>query len=121
MANPNLATAQNIYGRSQALALAITPTTLCGAVPTSRVYKINSLIISNIDGADPADVTVMWRDSSAAVDYYLAFTVTVPADATLVILSKDTQIYLEEGDYIHAYASSAGMLHATVSYEEMYA
>jgi len=121
MANPNISSSGSFYGRSQALALTTSAQTLTGAVPSNRVYKINSLIIANINGSSSADVTVYWRDSSVGVDYYLAFTITVPADATLVVLSKDTQIYLEEGDYIQALASANSVLHATVSFEEIYA
>lgn len=121
MANPNIATAANIYGRSQAAALSTSNTTLAGAVASNRVYKVNSLIVSNVNGTAAADVTVFWYDSSAATSYYLAYTIAVPADATLVVLSKDTQIYLEEGDYIQASASASSYLQATCSYEEIYA
>lgn len=121
MANPNISTAGSFYGRSQGLALTTSAATLCGSVPSNRVYKINSLIISNINGTSSADVTVYWYDSSAATNYYLAYTITVPADATLVVLSKDTQIYLEESDYIQVLASANSVLHATVSFEEIYA
>lgn len=121
MANPNIGTSSNIYGRSQALALTTGAATLCGSVPSNRVYKVNSLIVANINGTAAADVSVYWRDSSAGVDYYLAYTIAVPNDATLVVLSKDTQIYLEEGDYIQAFASANSYLHATISFEEIYA
>jgi hypothetical protein len=121
MANPNIAPAASIFGRSQALALTTTAQTLTTVVPTNRIYKVNSLIVANINGGSAADVSVLWRDSSAGVDYYLAFTIAVPNYATLVVISKDTQIYLEEGDYIQAFASANSFLHATVSYEEIFA
>jgi hypothetical protein len=121
MANPNIATAANIYGRSQGAALSTGNSTLAGSVPSNRVYKVNSLIVSNVNGSTAADVTVFWYDSSAATNLYLAYTITVPADATLVVLSKDTQIYLEEGDYIQASCSANSVLQATCSYEEIYA
>jgi len=121
MANPNIATAANIYGRSQGGLVGQSPTTITTTVPSNRVYKVNSFIVSNINGTAAADVTVLWYDSSIATSVYLAYTVSVPADATLVVLSKDTQIYLEEGDYIQAVSSAANYLHATCSYEEIYA
>ena len=121
MANPNIATAGSIYGRSQALALTTSAQTLAGSVATNRVYKVNSIIVSNINGTASADLTVYWYDSSAGTNYYLAYTIAVPNDSTLVVLSKDTQIYLEEGDYIQAFASANSYLNATISYEEIYA
>jgi hypothetical protein len=121
MANPNIGTATNFYGRSNGLALTSSAQNITGTVAANRVFKVNSLIIANVNGSSAADVTVTWLDSSAAVSYNLAFTISVPADATLVVLSKDTQIYLEEGDSISVTASANSVLHATVSFEEIYA
>ena len=121
MANPNIATAASIYGRSQSLALTTGAQTLAGSVAGNHVYKVNSLIISNINGSSSADVTVTFYDSSAATTYYIAYTIAVPAKSTLVVLSKDTQLYLEESDYIQAYASANSYLHAVISYEDIYA
>lgn len=121
MANPNIATAANIYGRTMGAPIGTTTTNITGSIPSNRVFKVNSLIIANVNGTSAADVTVLWYDSSAATTYYLAYTVSVPADATLVVLSKDTQIYLEEGDYLQAAASTSSSLHATCSFEEIYA
>lgn len=120
MANPNISLSANIYGRSQAIALTTSAATLAGSVATSHIYKVNSIIVANINGTASADVTVTWYDSSAGTTYYIAYTIAVPNDATLVVLSKDTQIYLEEGDYIQAYASANSYLHAIISYEDIY-
>ena len=43
-------------------------------------------------------------------DYYLASTVSVPADSTLIVLGKDAPIYLEENHTIRGGASAAGDL-----------
>jgi hypothetical protein len=121
MANPNIGAATNFYGRSNGLALTTSSQNITGTVPTNRVYKVNSLIIANVNGSTAADVTVTWFDTATGSNYTLAFTVTVPADATLVVLSKDTQIYLEEGDFLSVTASANSVLHATVSFEEIFA
>jgi hypothetical protein len=121
MANPNIGTATNFYGRSNGLALTTSAQNITGTVPTNRIYKVNSLIIANVNGTTAADVTVTWFDTATATSYNLAFTISVPADATLVVLSKDTQLYLEEGDSISVTASANSVLHATVSFEEIYA
>lgn len=121
MANPNIGAATNFFGRTNGLALTTSSQNITGSVPTNRVFKVNSLIVSNVNGSSAADVTVTWYDASAGTNYNLAYTIAVPADATLVVLSKDTQIYLEEGDYISASASANSTLHATVSFEEIYA
>lgn len=84
---------------------------------SNRVFKINSLMISNIDGANAADATVeVWR---GGIPYRVASTITIPADSTLVVISKDNTIYLEEGDTIRCAASADGDLQAVCSFENI--
>ena len=100
-------------------ALSTTTTTdilTCGA---NKVLKVNTIIVSNVDGTNAADVTVYFYDSSAAARYALAYTIQVPADATLVVIGKDNPIYLEESDQIEAGASAISDLQIVISYEEI--
>jgi len=118
MANPNIVNVTTINGKT---AVANVSTTAADVVTNSaasnKIYKINSLIISNIDGVNSADITASLYRSS--IEYRLASTVAVPADASLVVISKDNQIYLEEGDTIRLTASANGDLQAICSYEEI--
>lgn len=119
MAAPNIVSVSSIYGKTMGAALSTTVTTdilTCGA---NKVLKINSIIVANVDGTNNADATVYFYDSSAAARYALAYTVTVPADATLIVLGKDSPIYLEESDQIEAGASASGDLQIIISYEEI--
>lgn len=118
MAAPNIVNVATITGKT---AVANVSTTAADIVTNSaasnKVFKINSLVISNIDGTNAADITASVLRSS--VEYKLAHTIAVPADATLVVISKDTQIYLEEGDSIRLTASANSDLQAVCSYEEL--
>jgi hypothetical protein len=119
MAAPNIVNVTSIYGKTLGAALSTTTTTdilTCGA---NKVLKVNTIIVSNIDGSEPCDATVYFYDSSAASRYALAYTITVPADATLVIVGKDNPIYLEESDQIEAGASATSDLQIIISYEEI--
>ena len=49
--------------------------------------------------------------------YYIAGNMAVPANSTLVVTAKDVVIYMEEGDYLQANASSATAAQITCSYE----
>jgi hypothetical protein len=62
-------------------------------------------------GSGTTGVTTTGADATV----YLAKTVSVPADATLVLV--DTPIYLMEGDILKGGASAAGDLDLFVSYE----
>jgi hypothetical protein len=119
MAAPNIVGVTSIFGKTTGSFLGTTLTTSILTCATNKVLKINSIIVANVDGTNEADVTVNWYDSGSLSRYSLASTVPVPADSTLVVLSKDTSIYLEEGDRIEAGASATGDLHIIVSYEEI--
>jgi hypothetical protein len=118
MAAPNIVNVVTIIGKTAVQAVGTSATAIVeNSAASGKVFKINSLIISNVDGTNPADITVdVFRSSTA---YRLASTITVPADATLVVISKDTAIYLEEGDSIRLTASAANDLEGVCSYEEI--
>jgi hypothetical protein len=118
MAAPNIVNVTTIIGHTDVLAVTTSATAIVtNTADSNKVFKINSLIISNIDGSNPADITVDLFRSSVA--NRIASTVTVPADATLVIITKDNTIYLEEGDALRLTASANGDLQGICSYEEI--
>tara|TARA_B100000035_G_scaffold314021_1_gene329159 strand:- start:905 stop:1273 length:369 start_codon:yes stop_codon:yes gene_type:complete len=119
MAAPNIVNVTSIYGKTMGAILSTTVTSDILTCPSDKVLKINSIIVSNIDGSSPADCTVYFFDSSDSNRYSLATTVSVPADSTLVLLGKDAPIYLEEGDQLEGGASAASDLAIVISYEEL--
>ena len=122
MANPNIINASSILGKTVFDADVATSASELfeNAASSGKILKINSLIIANIDGTDAADITVTIRNAAGGTTYStIANTVSVPADATLVVISKDTSIYLLEDMSIYLAASAAGDLSATCSYEEI--
>lgn len=119
MAAPNLVNVTSIYGKTVGAELTTTTTTDILTCASNKLIKINSIIVSNVDGTNDANATVYFYDSSATARYALAYTITVPADSTLVVMSKDSPIYLEESDQIEAGASAASDLEIVISYEEL--
>lgn len=119
MAAPNIVNATSIYGKTVAAALDTTTTTslLANSASSNKLLKINSIIVGNKDGTNDADATVSFYDGST--DFYLAYTVTVPADSTLIVVGKDAPIFLEEGHSIRGGASANGDLDVIISYEEL--
>jgi hypothetical protein len=90
---------------------------LSNAAASGKVLKINSIFCANVDGTNDADISVSIYDGTN--DRYLAKTITVPADATQILSTKDTYFYLEEGDSIRALASAASDLELIIGYEEI--
>lgn len=122
MANPNIIDATNIYGKTVFDADIATSASaiVTNAASSGKILKINSLIIANIDGSSAADITATIKNAAGnSTSSTIANTVSVPADATLVLISKDTSIYLEEDMSIHLAASASGDLSGTCSYEEI--
>ena len=119
MAAPNLVNVTSILGKTMGANLGTTVTSDVLTCPSNKVLKINSIIVSNIDGSSSADVSVYFYDDSATARYSIATTVAVPADSTLVVLGKDSPIYLEESDQIEAGASATNDLAMIISYEEL--
>jgi len=117
MANPNVVAVSSIYANTAVdadVAASAVSLLTCGS---NKLQKINSLIIANIDGTNAATIDVWVTRSS--VDYYIAKTISVPADATLVVIDKNMGLYLVESDILKIQASAAGDLSATCSYEEI--
>jgi len=116
MAAPNIVGVVTITGKTAVQAVTTSATAIVtNSADSGKVFKVNALYVSNVDGTSAADVNVdIYRSSTA---YHVAKTVSVPADATLDIVSKS--IYLEEGDALRLTASANSDLEAVCSYEEI--
>jgi len=118
MAAPNIVNVVTIRGNTAVMNVTTVATDIVtNSAASNKVFKINTLIISNIDGTNAADITASLLRSSAS--FALASTIAVPADASLIVISKDNSIYLEEGDSIRLTASANGDLQAVCSYEDI--
>lgn len=117
MAAPNIADVTSIIGKTTGARLTTTITTALLVCPSNKVLKINSIIVSNVDGVVGADTTVMFNDSSGGS--YQIGNIIVPIESTLIMLGKDAPIYLEEGDQIEGGTASADAADIIISYEEL--
>ena len=116
MAAPNIVNVSTITGKTAVQAVGTSATAIVtNSAASGKVFKVNALYVSNVDGDVNAEINVdIFRSSTA---YHIVKTITVPADATLDIISKS--IYLEEGDSLRLTASAASDLQAVCSYEEI--
>jgi len=116
MAAPNIVNVATITGKTAVQAVGTSATAIVtNSASSGKVYKINALYVSNVDGANNAEINVDVYRSSVA--YHIGKTIVVPADATLDVISK--AIYLEEGDALRLTANAASDLEAVCSYEEI--
>ena len=126
MANPNIVAVTSILGGNLGFNLSNTLTATLATVGSDVVVKVNRITVANVDGSSAANVDLFvdglttagatgFAGTGADATVYLAKTVSVPADATLVLV--DTPIYLMEGDILKGGASASGDLDLFISYE----
>ena len=128
MANPNIVAVTSIYGKTTYLTPSATTSVvlLPNAASSGTVMKINQIVASNVDGTNAVNVSVDIYSNGAVAQgsapsggtaYPIASTISVPADATLIVVDKTTAIYLEEGTSIAVTSGSASKISYSISYE----
>jgi hypothetical protein len=123
MSAPNIVNVATITAKSAVVNLSSTSATavVSNAASSGKVFKINSLVVSNVDGSVAADITISYydQDDIGGTATEIVKTVSVPQDSTLVVIDKSTSIYLEEDRSLGATASAANDLKVVCSYEEL--
>lgn len=116
MAAPNLIQVSSVYGRTTSTSVGTAVTTVVSN-PTSsnKSYKLNSLYVSNIDNTGTVRISIDFFRSGTSIRLIDRMEIA-PGDS-LVAFSRDTSIYLEEGDSLRAYADVANRTHLVLSYE----
>ena len=125
MANPNIVSVASIYGECCGWALTTTLDTTLFTVSSDKLIKINRIVCANVDGSAAADLNLLITTAiqtslggtiaGGATNVYLAKTISVPADASLVV--SDTPIYLRENDILKGGASATSDLELFITYE----
>ena len=124
MAAPNIVAVTTITPNT----LSITPpdtarNALVAAPSTGVAYKINQILVSNIDGTNAVNATVELRLADGTTYRAIGSTISVPANATLVMLDKTTSLYLLDTSVsgqpstLWATSGTASKLTFTVAYE----
>lgn len=126
MANPNIVNVAAIYGNTSTTLISSTADPFATALVSNasasgKVYKINSIVAANVDGTSACDITIKIFSAASlgGTGTAIASTISVPADATLIITDKTTSFYLLEDKSIGATASAANDIVVTVSWEEI--
>ncbi len=130
MANPNIVNVTTIYGKTTYLTPSVTTAVvlLPNAAASGKVLKINQIVAANVNGSAAVDTTVSIYTNGAVAQgsapssgtaYPIVSTISVPADASLIVADKTTAIYLEEGTSITVTSGTASGITYSISYEEI--
>ena len=130
MANPNIVNVTAIYGTTTYLTPSGTTAVvlLPNAASSGLVYKINNIVAANVNGSAAVDTTVRIYTNGAVAQvsarsggtaFPIVSTVSVPADASLIVADKTTGIYLQEGTSIVVTSGTASGITYSISYENI--
>ncbi len=128
MANPNLLAATTASGTTAYLTPGGTTALVLirNAASSGQVYKINQIVAANVSGSAAVNATVSIYTNggvapgsapSGGTGYPVASTISVPANASLIVADKTTAIYLMEDQSITVTSGTASGITYTVSYE----
>jgi len=118
MSAPNIVAVTNIIGNTGVLAVTNSATAIVtNSGASGKVYKINCLIVSNVDASNSATLTVdLYRSSTA---YTIINAVTVAINTSFTPIDKTLSLYLLEGDTLRLTANANSRLQAVCSWEEI--
>ena len=128
MANPNLLAATTATGNTTYLTPSGTSAVvlLPNAASSGQVFKINQIVATNVNGSSAVNATVSIYTNGAVAQgsapssgtaYPIASTISVPANAALIVVDKTTQVYLQEGTSITVTSGTASGITYSISYE----
>jgi hypothetical protein len=122
MANPNLAGASTtIFGVTAYVTPGTTAATvlLSNAASSGTVMRVNQIVAANVSGTAAVDVTVTINSAAAGggTAFPIASTISVPADASLIVVDKTTGLYLMEDKSIVVTSGTGSGVTYSISYE----
>jgi hypothetical protein len=84
--------------------------------PSATAAVVNAVYMANVDGTSSVDASLECTVDGGTTYFYIAKTVPVPADSTLVV---DKAVNLEAGDILAATASATGDLQCVIGVLEI--
>jgi hypothetical protein len=129
MANPNIVNVTVINGVTTYLtpSVATAVVLLPNAASSSKVFKINQIVVANTTGTAATTTVSIYTNGAVAqgsapsggTAYPVASAISVPANASLIVVDKTTAIYLQEGTSITVTSGTASSLTYSISYEDI--
>lgn len=134
MANPNIVNVGNIYGYTAYVIPTIAASntvnwTFNGTAPvtgltpvTNNVHRITSITVANMTaGAATATVAIGNNATfgSSNLTVYPAYQISVPPNATLVVIDKTNSIYITENQSVAVLSGTGNALAFTATFESI--
>jgi hypothetical protein len=120
MANPNIVNVTTITGNTTYIIPSTTSATVWTALTPAvgTVNKIDNIVASNVTGSAVAvTVSINSAVSGGGTAYRIAYQISGPANASLIIVDKTTAFYVGEAQSIVVTVGAGSALELTASYE----
>jgi hypothetical protein len=119
MANPNIFNTSLMYGNNAFQAVSTVTANIVQNVSGSNLlYKVNSLTVANIN-TNPSAVNLTVEVNNNGSNTAIIKNVVIPANSMMVILGKDTPVYLLENQSIQLTAGYNSSLSAVINFDIM--
>lgn len=129
MANPNIVNVTVINGVTTYLTPSVTTAVvlLPNAASSNKVFKINQIVVANTTGTASNTTVSIYTNGAVAqgsapsggTAFPVASAISVPGNASLIVVDKTTAIYLQEGTSITVTSGTASSLTYSISYEDI--
>ena len=130
MANPNIVNVTSIYGNTAYVTPSTTgattswtyngATSLTGLTPASgTVNRITSIVVSNVT-ASAVTATVQVSNNAtfgSGTAYSIAYQISVPANASLIVTDKTTSFYITENQSVGVTSGTGSALTYVATFE----
>ena len=120
MANPNIVNVTSIFGSTTYLTPSNTSATVWTALTpaVNTVNKVNNIVASNVTGSAVAvTVSINSATGGGGTAFDIAYQISVPANASLIIIDKTTAIYVGEAQSIVVTVGTGSAIELTSSFE----
>ena len=117
MANPNIVNVTTIYGNTGVLSVNTAYANVVqNPASSASIYKINSLVVTN---ACTSALAMTLQLNQGGTNTSISANVSIPSAATVVLMGKDTQLYLLENNSLQVNAAANGYITAICSWEQI--
>jgi hypothetical protein len=130
MANPNIVNVTSIYGNSAYVIPASTSvsvawtyngsTSLTGLTPAAgTVNRVTSIVVANVTSSAATCTVAISNNATYAsgTPYYIAYQVSVPPNASVVVADKTSSFYVTENQSVGVISGTSSALNYTATFE----
>jgi hypothetical protein len=130
MANPNIVNVTSIFGNSAyvipsntSVSVAWTnngTASLTGLTPAANtVNRVTSIVVANVTSSAATTTVAISNNATYAsgTPYYIAFQVSVPPNASVIITDKTSSFYVTENQSVGVISGTGSALHYTATFE----